>query len=591
MANPRAMRKRASFVLSAALLLVATCFQAYAPAATIVAATPPAAGAGKPVDYERVKGLSKARFETVRESFDVEMKDGVHLYVEVVRPKAPGRYGTILELSPYHGTLADRSGTRILPGPKDEQGNAIGLAGYFAPRGYAVVFVDLRGTGRSEGCLDHMGPLDQSDGKEIVEWAAKQKWSNGRVGMTGHSYVGSTPQMTAAQKPPHLVTIVPSAGLGAMYHHEFQTGVPYFLQWAGPVYAYEQLAIERHLPGGDDELQDMQYFGCGMQNSAATTGEAWLSGAETDWHRERDFAKGATAAKIPVFNVHGVDDNAARTPGMDWFNDRVRPGDKAWIGQWDHGSGIGPNSRTCAQGSTAQCKNDQWTKALHAWFDKHLLKRDVETGPAAEIFLNTGDIYTADQWPPRVDEEIRFYPQADGSMTEGAQGEDEGNVTYVSDQRGFENEFDTGHVAFETKPFKKDTLVVGIPKMRLEASVLGMTRVHLIASMYDVKGDTVDLMAKAGFAINPELRDGIDAWAPVVPGERMTMNLEGMAQAHMIEKGHSLRLIVASSHPDKVPTFAGGAQVSVYTGGQDGTRLNVPVIFNPKTYPDFFLQP
>ncbi|MDQ3957040.1 MAG: CocE/NonD family hydrolase, partial [Actinomycetota bacterium] len=186
-----------------------------------------------PTDYAKVKGLSQPRYETIRESHMVEMKDGIHMYVEVVRPDTKGRFGTILELSPYHGTSADRSGTRILPGPED------GMAGYFAPRGYAVVFADLRGTGKSEGCLDHMGPNDQSDAYEIVEWAAKQPWSNGRVGMTGHSYVGSTPQMAAAQKPPHLVTIVPSAGLAAMYHHEFQGGVPYSLQWAGPLFAYE----------------------------------------------------------------------------------------------------------------------------------------------------------------------------------------------------------------------------------------------------------------------------------------------------------------------------------------------------------------
>jgi predicted acyl esterase len=435
-----------------------------------------------------------------------------------------------------------------------------------------------------------MGPLDQSDGYELVEWAAKQKWSNGRVGMTGHSYVGSTPQMTAAQNPPHLVTIVPSAGLGAMYHHEFQTGVPYFLQWAGPVEAYEELSITRHLPGEDNPGGDMTYFGCGMKNSAAVTGEAYLSGAETQWHVERDFAEGATKAKIPVFNIHGVNDNAARTPGMEWFNNRRRPGDKAWIGQWDHGSGIGPNSRSCPQAAVNEpCENDQWTLALHAWFDKHLLQKNVDTGPAAEIFLNTHEIFTAKTWPPDVDERITFYPQADGSMSEGSQGEDEGSLTYVADQRGFEQEFNTGNVVFETKPFKKDTLVVGIPEMKLVASILGVTRVHLISSMYDVKGDDVDLMGKAGFAINPELRDGIDKWAPVIPGEKMSIEMDGMAQAHVIEKGHSLRLIVASSHPDKVPVFAGGAHVTVYTGGKEGTTLTLPVIYNPKTYTDFFL--
>jgi predicted acyl esterase len=582
------MRKRALILLASALLLLGLA-QAPAPA-TSGGYSPAAKGAGSPVDYEKVKGLSQATHkDIVTESFDVEMKDGIHIYVEVVRPKAPGRYGTILELSPYHGTSADRLGTRILPGPTSKDGKKLGLAGYFAPRGYAVVFADLRGTGRSEGCLDHMGKADQSDGYELVEWAAKQKWSNGRVGMTGHSYVGSTPQMTAAQNPPHLETIVPSAGLGAMYHHEFQTGVPYFLQWAGPVFAYEQLSMERHAPGGDNEGGDMQYFGCGWQNSAATTGEAWLSGAETQWHKDRDFAKDATKADIPVFNIHGVNDNAARTPGMEWFNDRRRAGDKAWIGQWDHGSGVYPNDRTCAQTSSQPCGNDQWTLAMHAWFDKHLLQRNVNTGPPAEIFLDNRTIFTAKQWPPEVDKTITFYPQADGTMSEGSQGEDAGSASYIADQRGFSSEFNTGSVVFTTKPFKKDTLVVGIPKMRLEASVLGSPRVHLISSMYEVKGEAVNLMGKAGFAINPELRDGIDKWQPVIPGERMTMDLEGMAQAHLIEKGNSLRLIVASSHPDKVPTFAGGSQVTVYTGGKDGTTLTLPVIYEPKTYPDFFL--
>ncbi|MGH2754015.1 MAG: CocE/NonD family hydrolase [Actinomycetota bacterium] len=531
-----------------------------------------------PVDYSKQKGLSQPRYKTVRETALVEMKDGINLYVEVVRPKGPGRFGTILELSPYHGTLADRSGTRILPGHPE------GMAGYFAPRGYAVVFADLRGTGRSEGCLDHMGPNDQSDAYEIVEWAAKQKWSNGRVGMTGHSYVGSTPQMAAAQNPPHLKTIVPSAGLAAMYHHEFQDGVPYNLQWAGPLFAYEQLAIERHLPGGDNELGNMEYFGCGATQSAAVTGEAYFSGAETDWHRERDFRKGATKSKIPMFVVHGVNDNAARIAALDWFHARGgRPTDKAWIGQWDHGSGCCPNDRTCAI-TALPCEDDEWTTALHAWFDKHLLGRDADTGPAAEVFLNDGSIFTAQQWPPPVDRRLTLHPRGDGTL--GPRPDDESSVSYVADPRGFENEFDTGNVAWTSGKMKKDTLLIGIPKMKLVTSVVG-GRVHINATLYDVApNDEVDRISRAGFAIQPELRDGWDQPAPVIPAERMTIDLEGMAQAHLLEKGHRLMLMVASSHPDKVPTFAQVAQVTVYTGGTDGTTVTLPVIYNPRLYED-----
>jgi hypothetical protein len=107
--------------------------------------------------------------------------------------------------------------------------------------------------------------------------------------------------VAAAQRPDGLATIVPSAGLASMYQHQFQAGVPYFLQWAGPIEAYEQLAIERKLPGGDDFGNNMEDTGCGLPNSSAVAGEDQLSGRYSDWHLARDWEKGATEANIPIF--------------------------------------------------------------------------------------------------------------------------------------------------------------------------------------------------------------------------------------------------------------------------------------------------
>ena len=587
------MNKRARFVTIGLILLIAA---SLLPASASHARGPQAAGA--PKDYSEIKGLSQPRYETMTESFEVEMDDGIMMYVEVVRPTKPGRYGTILELSPYHGTIADRIGSRILPGPKGPDGAPIGLAGYFAPRGYAVVFADLRGTGKSEGCLDHLGPKDQADAKTIVEWAAKQKWSNGRVGMTGHSYVGSTPQAAASQNPKGLVTVVPSAGLAAMYHHEFQIGVPYNLQWAGPLVAYEGLAISRHLPPGtppipvvggppgDNFGNDMQYFGCGATQSAAVTGEAYMSGAEVEWHRERDYRKGATKADIPMFLVHGINDNAARIMATDWFIDRGgRPGDKAWIGQWDHGSGRFPNSRTCLQTARNQCEDDEWTSALHAWFDKHLLGKNIDTGPPVEVFLNDGSVYTSTKWPVAADK-LKLFVDADGSLAN--RPADEGSVSYTADNRGFNNEFNTGNVSFTSAAVKQDTLIAGVPKMHLQISVPGSPRVHVIPSLYDVHGTEMDRIGQSFCAVNPELREGIDKPAPVIPTEIMSFDIECQPQAHLLEKGHKLMLMIASSHPDKVPTFANGAQVTVYSGGEEGTSVTLPVIYNPRTYADHY---
>ncbi|HVE64025.1 MAG TPA: CocE/NonD family hydrolase [Mycobacteriales bacterium] len=530
----------------------------------------PTVTTGPPRDYPKISGLSTARFATVKESMMVKMPDGPSLYVEVTRPKAAGRFGVILELSPYHGGAGSREGTRILPEPVDADENKIGLTGYFAPRGYAVVMVDLRGTGKSQGCLDHMGPKDQRDAKAIVEWAAKQPWSNGRVGMTGHSYVGSTPQMAAAQNPKGLVTIVPSAGLGAMYHHEFQNGVPYSLQWAGPLVAYEQIAIDRHLPGGDNFGRDMQYFGCGMTQSAAVTGEAYFSGAEVAWHKERDFRKGAAASKIPMFAVHGVNDNAARIAALDWFHARGgRAGDKAWIGQWDHGSGCCPTTR-----------EHHWTFALHAWFDKQLLQRKVDTGPPVEVFLNDGRVFTPTSWPATPSRALTLHAN---SGTLGELADESGSVRFRANPAG--GEFSPDSAVFTTKALPKQMLIAGIPTMKLVTAVFG-ERIHINATLYDVAPDGErDRISMSGWAIQPELRNGNDKPSPVVPGQKMTIPLVSQAVAHVLAKGHTLELRIQSTHPDKVPTFAAGAIIDIFTG-EGGTEFTIPVHDGVRLYAD-----
>jgi len=549
------------------------------------AAAPTAAGT---FDYTQIEGLTTDRYGTVKESLNLPMADGTEVYVEVTRPAdadgrpLDGRWPVILEASPYHGAMADREGMRILPDPRDENGVSLGLTGYFVPKGYAVVMMDLRGTGKSDGCLDHLGPKDAQDLKDTVEWAASQPWSNGRVGMTGHSYVGSTPSLAAAMHPEGLETTVPSAGMATMYDHQFQAGVPYFLQWAGPIEAYEQIALERDLPDGEHFGEKPEETGCGLPNSALTAGEAQLSGQYTAWHAERDWREAATAADIPVFMVHGVNDNAARVAGMKWFTDRAgRDGDKIWLGQWDHGSGCCPNRRGI-----------QWTYALHAWFDEHLAQRDVETGPAAELFLSdgtfeggrTGDrtqVLTGTQWPPAT-ETLTLHPAADGTLAATAPLTP-GAVSFAGDPTGFSDPQGTGGVDFVTEPVAQDTVLAGEPVLDLVASVT-TPRVHLIGTLYD-EGPAGERRRISQFAINPELRVGVATPKPVVPGVLYEMQPPGFAMAHDLRAGHRLALRFTTSDPDKVPLFAVDPRVTIATG-PGGTVLQVPVVNSPALSPD-----
>jgi predicted acyl esterase len=569
-------RLRAAVVLAAGALIASGAVATAAPKTTAF-------------DYTKVAGLSQPTGAKIEKTVvQVPAHDGKLLYLEITKPVGTAKLPVILEASPYHGPMADRDGTRILPDPKDEDGKSLGLTGFFAPRGYAVVMMDLRGTGRSEGCLDHLGPNDAKDLKTVVEWAAKQPWSNGRVGMTGHSYVGSTPMVAAAQNPKGLATIVPSAGLASMYDHQFQAGVPYNLQYAGPQWAYELIALNRSLPPGfntvlagttgDNFGKGLGETGCGLKSSALLAGTGQVTGQYEKWHAERDHAKGATASKVPAFLVHGVNDNAARITAADWFMDRgARKGDKAWIGQWDHGSGFAPTRRGI-----------QWPYALLGWFDKHLKQKKVDTGPAAEVFLNDAptlataktddgerEVLTARGFPVAAPS-LRMFPSADGSL--GTAAPEAGAKSFTGDPRG-QLGGATGRVFWETAPMTQDLVLAGVPELTLAASVTS-PQVHLIANLLDKSPDG-STRRITQFALNPLLREGVDKVTPVTPGAVMELQPPAMAMGHRLAKGHVLVLEVKASDPDKVATTAVDPRITVMTG-PDATELRLPVVKAPR---------
>ncbi len=556
-----------------------------------------------PIDYSQVKGLSKVQYskeQITNESLLLPSFDNTELYVEVNRPKAPGKYPVIVEISGYHGTLYNRQGTRILPAPTDEDGNPLGLVGYFVPRGYAVVMVDLRGTGKSGGCLDHLGPNDFGDIKLAIEWAASQSWSNGRVGQTGHSYVGGTTNLAGASGAKGLATIVPSASLASMYDHQFQHGVPYNAQYLGPIEAYEQLALQSDLPpqlapvtgasgnggAGEDFGLHPADTGCGTTNSAALAGTGQVTGQYEGFHAERDYRERLKKADVPIFLQHGTLDQAARIGGVQWMFERGLPaGDKLWVGPWDHGIGSAPTPRGL-----------QWTYALHAWFDKHLMGKRVDTGAPLEVFLNDetsdsaafggqGQILAGRKLPPTTP----FLLKAAAGEKLGGSDDAEGTVSFAGDANGYvdDNNEAAGGVAFETEPLTEDHLFFGVPSIRLKAATTdGQT--HLIATLFAI--DDADKRRRlTQCAMNPILKDGVDKTAAITPQQLYVLNPPCFAMAYQARAGERLRLRVTTSDPDKLPVHSNDPNVVVGFGGSEGTQLTLPEVKASTYFDSIFL--
>ena len=58
------------------------------------------------------------------------------------------------------------------------------------------------------GRLDLYGPKDAEDFYDVVEWAAAQPWSTGKVASSGISWYAMMGWRVAALQPPHLAAIV-----------------------------------------------------------------------------------------------------------------------------------------------------------------------------------------------------------------------------------------------------------------------------------------------------------------------------------------------------------------------------------------------
>ncbi|MFC2044983.1 CocE/NonD family hydrolase [Chloroflexota bacterium] len=153
----------------------------------------------------------------LEENVYVTMRDGVKIAVDVYHPTEKGSYPALVSMSPYIKEIQQWP-------PVLTHSIEAGSTRFFVPKGYVHVIVQIRGTGMSQGQYDILDKVQQEDGYELVEWAARQPWCNGSVGMMGDSYFAMTQYMVAALQPPHLKCIAPCDGATDLYRDFFYKG-------------------------------------------------------------------------------------------------------------------------------------------------------------------------------------------------------------------------------------------------------------------------------------------------------------------------------------------------------------------------------
>ncbi|HXP26525.1 MAG TPA: CocE/NonD family hydrolase, partial [Steroidobacteraceae bacterium] len=133
---------------------------------------------------------------TVQKNVIVPTPDGGSVCALIVRPPAGAKLPALLQFTIYYDPV-----TLLRDARRSASNDYVGVIGL------------VRGKGCSPGEIVPY-ERDGADAAALVDWIAAQPWSDGKVGMFGGSYSGSTPWAAAKHQPKALKSIMVGAPVG-----------------------------------------------------------------------------------------------------------------------------------------------------------------------------------------------------------------------------------------------------------------------------------------------------------------------------------------------------------------------------------------
>ena len=522
---------------------------------------------------------------------EVQLRDGVTIYVDVFRPAGAEKVPVIVAWSPYgkgQGTSISVMGVFGLVGLS----NSIvsGLAKFEAPdpaywcaQGYAICNPDARGIVDSEGDSVLWDRQEGRDCHDLIEWLGGQAWCTGKVGMSGTSYLAVSQWFTAAEQPKHLVAINP---------------------WEGVSDVYRDLVLRGGMPdiGFAGMLQNGSFFGKNRR-------EDILSEVENNplindlWaNKIPDF----TRITVPAYVVASYS-NTLHTAGT--F--------RAW-------------RRMASQNKWLRIHNTQeWpdyydeanVEDLRRFFDRYL--KDVnnawETTPRVRYALHDfqgGDQVNvaAESFPPTGTTSTKFY--LDGATRMLTIKAPTTDVPAAYDVASNPNA-----VSFITR-FEQETVLIGYPKAHLWVEATGADDMELFVLIQKLDAQGTPLQQFTSPNQNPRIHDLTDHGATILrykgsdgrlrvsarhldgtlstndvpahsfdrveklsPGQTVDIEIDLLPIGWVFHPGEQLRFVVSARNllgtmMPGIKEYAGAnsGQHVIHTGGERASYLQLPIL-------------
>jgi len=493
------------------------------------------------------------------QSVYIPMPDGVRIAADIHLPDsalADNRVPTMVRFTRYW-RARETEPPQALDDPE---------ISFFNSKNYAFVTVDVRGTGASFGKQENIWSVDETrDFSHVIEWIAKQAWSNGAVATIGTSYGGNTSENATFDPPAALRAAIPRFTDFDWYTSIlFPGGIKNKIissEWGANVYAldmndvsiYEKPRLKpegfkiigvRPVDGDHDrsllaqavsdhqanvhitELFSNVEFRDDLEsaNSLEDPGNAVVS--------SQRFRKYAAGAHVPTWHWGSWMDAGTAAGVLARFASGSGYG-RHIIGAWNHGADSDANPFLPAGTPVSPTTGVQYEDILN--FLSPLMKAgskvQQDNGKTLAYFTMGENAWKqTEKWPPAGSKRLRFYLAGDNRLVieppiESA-GSDHysvdfdygtgpesrwttqlgGTVVNYGDRRTVDNEL----LAYTSRPMDQPLEITGFPVMHLYLSST-TTDGAVIAYLQDVAPDGTVRMITEGHLrlINRKVSDNI----------------------------------------------------------------------------------
>jgi hypothetical protein len=517
----------------------------------------------------------------------VPMRDGVKLSVWLYLPHGQGPWPVLLEQR-YSNIHAGRKHFAAL-----------------ARSGYAVAGANFRGTATSEGTFVGYHDLtwgERRDGYDLVEWAAKQSWSNGKVGTFGGSQAGFAQNFLAVTQPPHLVCqYMTDTGLSLFHDGYRMGGATRYVQFRAMDSACRVPAHNRRLIA---EWAD-------------------LHPTYDDYWRQEDSSLHFGKMNVPCFTLASWFDDPKGDSSIRSFLGRQDHGgagsrgkQQMLIGPWPHGGskdnvvgdlkfpanasvyGAGPDGRSLLD------------LQMLRWFDHYLkgIDNGIAQEPAVRYYVTgatgepkaPGNVWRGtDHFPPPADTRDYFlWPEA--RLGDSPPNGEKISTAYVSDP--FHPAKMPDLVSRDMQKYEQDPGVRTFTSGVLTAPVewTGRVEVELYVSSTALDTDFIvkvcDVypdgrsMALLNSVLRARYRDGFEKEILLKPSETVKLNFDLGWCSQIFNRGHRIRVDVASTGaPYYEPNPQTGEKITAGAPVKMATATNT--IYHSRKYPSRIVAP